>query len=194
MSKLWVCATCSQDFTRKYSAQRHLRTLHGGKGDIVRTLDYIVGRMEGKYIRADPMSYRRKYRQKVQPNSSIVAKDHSTEINAKNNSNIATSHPNEDEELLPARQKHTLNVAYPPKNNNSRLRIEKSSSGQAPLITNFESRRGKSDMNGDRTALDQISLGDLVLEAIVKPMPQWIAWTNSGQKAAANEFESTNYT
>jgi hypothetical protein len=160
----------------------------------VRTVDYIVGRVEGKYIQADPMSYRRKYRQKVQPNSSIVAKDHSTGINAKNNSNIATSHPKEDEELLPARQKHTLNVAYPPKNNSSRLRIEKSSSGQAPLITNFESRRGKSDMNGDLTVLDQISLGDLVSEAILKPIARGIARTNTGQKAAANEFESTNYT
>jgi hypothetical protein len=95
---------------------------------------------------------------------------------------------------LPARQKHTLNVVYPPKNNNSRLRIEKSSSGQTPLITNFESRRGKSDMNGDLTALDQISWGDLVSEAILKPIARGIARTNTCQKAAANEFESTNYT
>jgi hypothetical protein len=56
---LYVCATCSQGFTRKSSANRHNLNIHSGKGDIVRFLDYIVGRIKGLYATADPLSFRK---------------------------------------------------------------------------------------------------------------------------------------
>ena len=42
--KNYVCVMCAQDFTRKYSAYRHNRDLHQGRSNIVRTLEYVIGR------------------------------------------------------------------------------------------------------------------------------------------------------
>ena len=50
----WVCATCPEHFTRKYSASRHNDNLHFGNGLIVTLLDYIVGRVSGQYLPSDP--------------------------------------------------------------------------------------------------------------------------------------------
>ena len=50
----WVCATCEEHFTRKYSASRHNNNLHFGNGLIVTFLDYIVGRVSGQYLPSDP--------------------------------------------------------------------------------------------------------------------------------------------
>jgi hypothetical protein len=50
----WVCATCAEHFTRKYSATRHNNNLHAGNGQIVTLLDYIVGRASGQYLPSDP--------------------------------------------------------------------------------------------------------------------------------------------
>jgi len=50
----WVCATCAEHFTRKYSASRHNNNLHLGNGLIVTLLDYIVGRASGQYLPNDP--------------------------------------------------------------------------------------------------------------------------------------------
>lgn len=56
---LYVCVTCSQGFTRRYSGNRHNHNIHSRKGLIVRILDYIVGRINGQYAAADPLSYRK---------------------------------------------------------------------------------------------------------------------------------------
>jgi hypothetical protein len=50
----WVCATCSEHFTRKYSASRHNNNLHSGNGQIVTLLDYIVGMASHQYLPSDP--------------------------------------------------------------------------------------------------------------------------------------------
>lgn len=63
--KNYVCVTCAQDFTRKYSAYRHSRILHQGRGRIVRTLEYVIGRVTGEYSSADPILFRRKNRQRT---------------------------------------------------------------------------------------------------------------------------------
>ncbi len=63
-SKTWVCAVCSQDFTRKYSAHRHSRDLHHGQGIIVRMIDYVIGRISGEYKPGNPLAYRSGYKQK----------------------------------------------------------------------------------------------------------------------------------
>lgn len=55
----WVCSTCSQGFTRKYSAIKHNLNIHGGTGTIVRFFEYIVGRLEGKYVASDPLLFRK---------------------------------------------------------------------------------------------------------------------------------------
>jgi hypothetical protein len=61
--KNYVCVTCAQDFTRKYSAYRHNRVLHQERGKIVRTLEYVIGRVTGEYSSVDPILFRRKNRQ-----------------------------------------------------------------------------------------------------------------------------------
>ena len=46
----WVCVTCAEHFTRKYSASRHNNNLHFGNGLIVTWLDYMVGRASHHHI------------------------------------------------------------------------------------------------------------------------------------------------
>jgi hypothetical protein len=55
----YVCATCSEHFTRKYSATRHNLSLHNGSGEIVRLLEYLLGRSSGRYLPSHPFWYRR---------------------------------------------------------------------------------------------------------------------------------------
>jgi hypothetical protein len=51
MSKVnWVCATCGQDFTRRYSANRHNNHFHFGNGIIVRLVEYVIGRINGQFL------------------------------------------------------------------------------------------------------------------------------------------------
>ena len=51
MSKInYVCATCGEDFTRRCSANRHNNHFHLGNGIIVRTLEYIIGRINGQFL------------------------------------------------------------------------------------------------------------------------------------------------
>lgn len=57
--KNYVCVLCAQDFTRRYSANRHNRILHQERSKIVRTLEYIIGRVTGEYVSADPLVFRR---------------------------------------------------------------------------------------------------------------------------------------
>lgn len=53
----YVCSICAQDFTRKYNANRHNQNIHFGQAEIVRFLEYLVGRVSGKYQPADPLLY-----------------------------------------------------------------------------------------------------------------------------------------
>ena len=55
-----VCAICSQTLTRKLSGKRHNITLHSGTAPIVRFMDYIIGRIEGRYRPDAPLLYRRR--------------------------------------------------------------------------------------------------------------------------------------
>lgn len=57
-NRKWVCTTCSQDFTRRYSADRHIRNIHSGRANKVRLLDYIIGRVTGEYSPPDPLLFR----------------------------------------------------------------------------------------------------------------------------------------
>jgi hypothetical protein len=56
---IYVCTTCSEHFTRRYSAKRHNITIHqnnGGEG--VPLVEYLVGRNSGRYHASHPSWYR----------------------------------------------------------------------------------------------------------------------------------------
>jgi hypothetical protein len=55
----YVCATCSETFTRKYSGKRHNNNLHYGAAEIVRLIDYLAGRSSGQYTANNPFWYKR---------------------------------------------------------------------------------------------------------------------------------------
>ena len=54
----YVCTTCEEHFTRRYSATRHNLTIHNGRGEIVPLLEYLVGRSSGRYHASHPSWYR----------------------------------------------------------------------------------------------------------------------------------------
>jgi hypothetical protein len=54
----WVCSLCGQGLTRKSTANRHNNNLHLGGAMIVRPYEYIVGRLNGKFLQGDPSLYR----------------------------------------------------------------------------------------------------------------------------------------
>jgi hypothetical protein len=56
----YVCATCSEHFTRRYSARRHNLTIHDDRGEIVPLLEYLAGRNSGRYRASHPSWYRRR--------------------------------------------------------------------------------------------------------------------------------------
>jgi hypothetical protein len=56
----YLCIDCSTTFTRKSSAIRHSASIHGGTAFFVRLIDYIVGRMQGRYLPSSPLSYGQK--------------------------------------------------------------------------------------------------------------------------------------
>jgi hypothetical protein len=71
----YVCTTCSENFTRKYSATRHNLTIHDNRGEIVQLLEYIVGRKTGRYQASDPSLYRRPSKKRVHnfPHATVTA-------------------------------------------------------------------------------------------------------------------------
>jgi hypothetical protein len=57
----FVCTTCSEHFTRRYSARRHNHNLHNGAAEIVILIDYIAGRSSGQYSPTlNPSWYKRR--------------------------------------------------------------------------------------------------------------------------------------
>ena len=55
----YVCAVCSEHFTRKYSGQRHNSNIHAGRSEIVPFIEYMVGRSSGRYLASHPSWYRK---------------------------------------------------------------------------------------------------------------------------------------
>jgi hypothetical protein len=58
--KNYVCSICSQTFTRMWRGRVHNDNLHAGQGQIVRIIDYMVGRLNGLYLPGNPSDYRKK--------------------------------------------------------------------------------------------------------------------------------------
>ena len=77
----WACASCAQHFTRRFTANRHNRNLHDGKGIIVRILDYIVGRTNGQFLSQDPLAFRRE--KKNEKNQSLFDSNYRNYVESK---------------------------------------------------------------------------------------------------------------
>lgn len=56
----YVCTICSQTFTRNWRGMVHRDNIHAGAGDIVRLIDYMIGRTNGQYLPGDPSLYRKR--------------------------------------------------------------------------------------------------------------------------------------
>ena len=54
----WICSICGQGLTRKSTAVRHNNNLHSGCAMLVRPYEYIIGRLNGKFLQNDLLSYR----------------------------------------------------------------------------------------------------------------------------------------
>ena len=70
----YVCATCSEHFTRKYSAKRHNFNIHAGRSEIVPFIEYMVGRSSGRYLASHPSWYRKQ--RQLQANHSYPSENH----------------------------------------------------------------------------------------------------------------------
>lgn len=71
--QIWTCATCGQAFTRRPIANRHNVNLHSGHALVIRTLEYIIGRVNGRFPEPnDPLSFRHKRTSKNQLSYSDV--------------------------------------------------------------------------------------------------------------------------
>jgi hypothetical protein len=55
----YVCATCSEHFTRKYSGKRHNFNIHAGRSETVPFIEYMAGRSSGQYLASHPSWYRK---------------------------------------------------------------------------------------------------------------------------------------
>ena len=76
MGKLsYVCAECSEHFTRKTSGKRHNINLHYGRAEIVPLMEYLVGRGAGKYLPSHPSWFRRGQKVKSAENGSATTAD-----------------------------------------------------------------------------------------------------------------------
>ena len=60
----YVCAICSRTFTRRGSCERHRINNNLDPTASVRYVDYLVGRLSGRYQPGDPSIHRRKDRDK----------------------------------------------------------------------------------------------------------------------------------
>jgi hypothetical protein len=69
---LYVCATCTAEFTRRSSANRHNAHAHKGRGKTVRSLDYVVGALAGRYRQPDPSLHPRGGRDRTHTTSSAL--------------------------------------------------------------------------------------------------------------------------
>lgn len=73
--QLWACSMCGPGFTRKRSANRHNLNLHSGQALVLRTMEYIIGRVNGTFPAAiDPSLFRKTNSRKHNHNISTEAR------------------------------------------------------------------------------------------------------------------------
>ena len=55
----WSCNQCGMSSGRRYSVERHIKTLHGGFGIAIPFEEYVLGRRNGIYIPKQRPRFRR---------------------------------------------------------------------------------------------------------------------------------------
>lgn len=58
----FFCSLCGQGFTRHSSGNRHNENIHNWEGEIVLFIEYIIGRITGRYQPANPSKHRKEVR------------------------------------------------------------------------------------------------------------------------------------
>jgi hypothetical protein len=126
---LYACTIWSEDFTRRFNANRHNWKIHSGKAEIVKFIDYYIGRLSGKYLPADPLSYRIKNRNKNKAATFVHEK------NDENNNNLY--HEKSDPSYMKTQPHITeppsQNGIYDKNNNNFSISIGGIKTGNNPL-------------------------------------------------------------
>jgi hypothetical protein len=136
-SKIWFCALCSEGFTRKYSANRHNQNLHQDQGKLVRTIDYIIGRLAGKYVEVDPSTYRSRDKQAESSFARSDIKAFSFPLNSK----ISVAHDSfqrNSSDALPSNSKEHMLYQQQSNNNSTQPSITTPSSR---ITTKFDTIR-----------------------------------------------------
>ena len=82
----FVCTVCSETFTRKSSAKRHSDNNHSGTAPFVKFIDYIIGRIEGRYQPSDPLLYRHRREDKKSQNNGSYSLENYKDAKASNKS------------------------------------------------------------------------------------------------------------
>jgi hypothetical protein len=104
----WVCSICGQGLTRKSTAKRHNNNQHLGGAMLVRPYEYVIGRLNGKFLESDPSLYRHNKRvQNKDVSNSVYQHDYDAEnirmgFGAVPNNNTTYERGHED-----VRQQHT---------------------------------------------------------------------------------------
>jgi hypothetical protein len=90
----YVCTVCSTTFTRRSSGKRHNVGTHSGTAPFVRLIDYIIGRIEGRYQPSDPLLYRHKKNDKKNVKNSLF-------LESCKNGNLANKVPTSGFTVIP---------------------------------------------------------------------------------------------
>jgi hypothetical protein len=78
----YVCTICSRTFTRKPSGERHRKNNNLRSAEIVQSIDYIIGRLEGWYPPGDLSLHRRRKNEKKNQRSSSFTIDNYKNANS----------------------------------------------------------------------------------------------------------------
>ena len=115
----YVCTVCSETFTRKPSAKRHSDNNHAGTAPFVKFIDYIIGRIEGRYQPSDPLLYRHRRKDKKSQNNGSFSLENYSKASNKSASQFTT---------IPDR---TIKESYSQVNTGSDLRLKNNNNNKA---------------------------------------------------------------
>jgi hypothetical protein len=100
--QLLACSMCGQGFTRKRSANRHNLNLHSGQALVVRTIEYVIGRVNGTFPAAiDPLLFRKAHKRNHNDNISTEAR-HIYAHDGPVNNNLDVNHEYKTNEKRPS--------------------------------------------------------------------------------------------
>ena len=108
----YVCATC-EAFTRRYSAQDTILTIHNNRGEIVSLLEYLVGRSSRRYHASHPFWYRRRREKGIHRfRHDITVADSSRATFLPGRSTIGNTNPNTNKSDIVGRSNKHCHTRY----------------------------------------------------------------------------------